>query len=83
MSPALSEPRIVYRPLAKVLGVVGLHQPWSCILGCGESVYSWGETGEGVWRQHGENPEHRRFLGLGESGYAWLLEVHRYADVQS
>ena len=49
---------------------------------CASSVYSWGETDEGVWRQHGDNPEHRRFLGTHESGYAWLLEVHRYEEAR-
>jgi hypothetical protein len=47
--------------------------------GCRRTLYSWGDSMRLVtWYQHGENPEHRRFLGVGESGYAWLLEVHNH-----
>ena len=50
----------------------------SCITGCEQPVTCWGETREGQWRQHGENPEHRRFLKNTESVSAWLLELHDY-----
>ena len=46
-----------------------------CVGGCAEAVHYF-RAEEGIWIQHGENPEHRRNLGWSESAYAWLLEVH-------
>ncbi len=55
--------------------------PYGCaVRDCSERVYTWDETEDGLWKQHGENPEHRRFVRRGESGYAWLLEVHRHEE---
>jgi hypothetical protein len=49
-----------------------------CFEDCHETLYAWGETENGTWYQHGENPERRRFVRRSESGYAWLLSAHEY-----
>lgn len=58
----------------------GPKEAWYCcgVHNCPELIHAWDIAKKGLWMQHGKSPEHRRFLHWNESGYAWLLEVHRH-----